>query len=47
MTVATCKTRKCPEHGIDKPLGDLVLRPGEEVLCGGCGKPCQLTETDT
>jgi hypothetical protein len=38
--VVVCLTEGCSEQGIGKPLGDVVLAPGEPVLCGACMKPC-------
>lgn len=40
---ATCTTPDCPEFDIVKSQ-NITLFPGERVLCGGCGHPCELRD---
>ena len=40
---ATCTNADCPEQGIGKAIY-ITLGPDEQVMCGACSQPCELTE---
>lgn len=41
--IAVCRTEGCPENGVEKP-GEIALAPGEDVYCGECCWPCEVTD---
>ena len=42
MTVE-CVNTQCGQWGIPKSC-EVPLRPGEHVLCGECGQPCEANQ---
>lgn len=44
MKEATCRNVECSQHALAVPV-DVALDDAEDVFCGQCQKPCDLTDT--
>ena len=45
MSTATCSNPDCPEQGVAKTVG-FALQPTDVVVCGECGRPCDITDAE-